>query len=79
MLFNKSLIYQKNIYIACANEAWVEENIVIVNGAIHWNVMFFVQFMIGNWKRCRDFSNCCIPNKLGIVENLLDAIEEKEL
>jgi hypothetical protein len=26
--------------IACAKEAWVEENMVIVDGAIHWNVMF---------------------------------------
>jgi hypothetical protein len=23
--------------------------------------------MIGNWKRYRDSSNCCIPNKLGMV------------
>jgi hypothetical protein len=27
--------------IVCAKEAWVDENMVIVNGAIHWNVMFF--------------------------------------
>jgi hypothetical protein len=26
--------------IACAKEAWVEENMDIVNGAIHWNVLF---------------------------------------
>jgi hypothetical protein len=26
--------------IACAKEAWVEENMDIANGAIHWNVMF---------------------------------------
>jgi hypothetical protein len=26
--------------IACAKEAWVEENMATVNGAIHWNVMF---------------------------------------
>ena len=26
--------------IACTNEAWVEENMDIVNGAIHWNVLF---------------------------------------
>jgi hypothetical protein len=26
--------------IACAKEAWVEENMDIVNGAIHWNAMF---------------------------------------
>jgi hypothetical protein len=26
--------------IACAKEAWVEENMAIVNGVIHWNVMF---------------------------------------
>jgi hypothetical protein len=26
--------------IACAKEALVEENMAIVNGAIHWNVMF---------------------------------------
>jgi hypothetical protein len=26
--------------IACAKEARVEENMAIVNGAIHWNVMF---------------------------------------
>jgi hypothetical protein len=35
----------KNVFlalftIACAKEAWVEENMAIVNGAIHWNVMF---------------------------------------
>ena len=23
--------------------------------------------MLGNWKRCRDFSNCSIPNKLDMV------------
>jgi hypothetical protein len=26
--------------IACAKEAWVEENMAIVNGAIQWNVLF---------------------------------------
>ena len=26
--------------IACAKEAWVEENMNSVNGAIHWNVLF---------------------------------------
>jgi hypothetical protein len=50
--------------IACAKEAWVEENMAIVDSAIHWNVYLFDQFMIENWKRCRDFLNCCIPNKL---------------
>jgi hypothetical protein len=35
----------KNVFpvlftIACAKEAWVEENMAIVNGVIHWNVMF---------------------------------------
>jgi hypothetical protein len=27
-------------YIACAKEVWVEDNMAIVNGAIHWNIMF---------------------------------------
>ena len=26
--------------IACVKEAWVEENMDIVNRAIHWNVLF---------------------------------------
>ena len=26
--------------IACGKEGWVEENMDIANGAIHWNVMF---------------------------------------
>ena len=35
----------KNVFpplftIACAKEAWVEENMAIVNDGIYWNVMF---------------------------------------
>jgi hypothetical protein len=26
--------------IACVKRAWVEENMAIVNCAIHWNIMF---------------------------------------
>jgi hypothetical protein len=26
--------------IACAKDAWVEENMVIVNGVTQWNVLF---------------------------------------
>ena len=56
--------------IACAKEAWVEENMDSVNGAIHWNVLFTGRCMIGNWKKCQDSSSCCILNKLGRVERI---------
>jgi hypothetical protein len=43
----------KNVFpalftIACAKEAWVEENMAIVDGAIHWNVMFIRQ--VHDWE-----------------------------
>jgi hypothetical protein len=34
--------------ISCAKEAWVEENMDIVNGAIHWNVLFIRP--VHDWK-----------------------------
>jgi hypothetical protein len=34
------IVFPALFTIACAKEAWVEENMVVVNGAIHWNVMF---------------------------------------
>jgi hypothetical protein len=62
----------KNVFlvlftIACANEAWVEENMVIVNGVIHWNVMFIQPINDWEMEEVHDFSNCCILNKLGMV------------
>ena len=34
------IVFPALFTIACAKEARVEENMVIVNGAIHWNVLF---------------------------------------
>jgi hypothetical protein len=33
-------VFPALLNIACAKEAWVEENMDTINDAIHWNVMF---------------------------------------
>jgi hypothetical protein len=38
--YHLKTVFSALFNIACAKEAWVEENMDIVNGAIHWNVMF---------------------------------------
>ena len=38
--FPLKIVFPALFNIACAKEAWVEENMGIVNGAIHWNVRF---------------------------------------
>ena len=53
--------------ISCAKEAWLEENMDIVNGAIHWNVLFIRP--VHDWE-LEEVSSCCILNKLGMEQRI---------
>lgn len=47
--------------IACDKDAWVDENMEILNGIIYWNVMFIRPIYDWQIDVVSRFLNCCIP------------------
>jgi hypothetical protein len=75
--------YPELYRIARNKEAWVSDNMQILNEAIHWNFIFFEKLKIGRWRWCWHFTvNCMRPGVMwggggGGGSDLLDSFQEE--